>query len=143
MDLQPLPHQPGWTPEVFRQLFQARLGSLFEQAMACYTQLSAIEPRNSYSVANSLHMALQAGVQEQIVHDLERWCGIVKDAPNALMALVDTRQMFDILYADRFMRAGHSFGGLGPFQEVGPTPGGKGAMFVAAPTKSATLWTPS
>lgn len=106
------------TPEVFRQLFEPRLeGGLFNRAMAAFT---ALGPLHHFSVANCLHLGLQKQIASRIVEDLERWAGIVSQAPDRLTAHVDTKQFFDVLYVDRFLKHGDTIAGAGPFPVAAP-----------------------
>lgn len=138
MDLKPLDHQGDISEQQFRALFESRLGDLFTQALTVLTTLGQLQ---SFSVANVIHLGLQKGIAKVVIEDLEKWCTVVVEAPDPTTAYVDTRQFFDIMYAQYFMTGKDTISGLGPFGKISERNGF--SIYGSSQQTPSGLWVPS
>jgi hypothetical protein len=138
VDLKPLTNTDAVSTQEFRQLFEARLGNLFDAAMRALTTFG---PMHSFSVANVVHLGLQKGNIDKVVSALEKWAEVVIQAPNHSVAYADTREFFDIMYGECFMSDGDTLDGFGPFKVVETTPDGTRWIGMGSETSSG-LWVP-
>ena len=108
MDLKPLVHDGDVAPMQFADLFRRRLGDLYPRAIA---NLMTLDRMHSYPVANVIELGLQKGNVLGVIEALEKWCKIY---PTGLPVTrdVDTRQYFDMLYAEFFMQPEDTMNGV-------------------------------
>lgn len=116
MDLKPLENTGDISEADFEKLFRARLGDDYERGLAVLRQLG---PQHSFSVANVIHLAIQADRAAEMIGKLQRWCEVVVNAPNEAVAYVDTRHAMDIAYGELMLGSDTTIGGLGPFEITG------------------------
>ncbi|MDO8551214.1 MAG: hypothetical protein Q7S03_00835 [bacterium] len=135
MNLEPLQNTGEVSEREFRQLFEHRLGMDFPRALIAFNILGSM---HSFSIANVIHLGLQKGNAIEIIDGLEKWCEIFPKALDPIMAHVDTRMFFDVLYGS-FMTSEDTAAGLGPFDTL-VEPDGL-TLKVVKPGRR--IWTPS